>query len=241
MQTTYHHLVPLSWNLGALTSWNLLGHSRPVTGLIYLYYECVFVTLFIQHAGRVRHVILSSMTRPHFATIFHKGLDFKKFGHRMHVSIFSATLSETFLILKRIRWDIMVQVHRYYGTVTQVLWYRYTGFMVQVHRYYGTGTQVLWYSYTDIMVQVHRYYGTGTRVLWYMYTDIMVQVHRYYGTGTRVLWYRYKGIMVQVHWYYGTGTQVLWYRYAGIHVKYALFFSGFKENLIFSAYCRKIM
>ena len=32
----YHHLVPLSWHLGTLTSWNPLGHSRPVTGLIYL-------------------------------------------------------------------------------------------------------------------------------------------------------------------------------------------------------------
>jgi len=26
----------MSWNLGTLTSWNPLGHSRPVTGLIYL-------------------------------------------------------------------------------------------------------------------------------------------------------------------------------------------------------------
>jgi hypothetical protein len=34
--TTYHHPVPLSWNLGTLTSWNPLGHSRPVTGLLYL-------------------------------------------------------------------------------------------------------------------------------------------------------------------------------------------------------------
>ena len=28
--------MPLSWNLGTLTSWNPLGHSRPVTGLILL-------------------------------------------------------------------------------------------------------------------------------------------------------------------------------------------------------------
>jgi len=34
--TTYHHPVPLSQNLGTLTSWNPLGHSRPVMGLIYL-------------------------------------------------------------------------------------------------------------------------------------------------------------------------------------------------------------
>ena len=33
----YHHPVPLSCNLGTLTSWNPLGHSRPVTGLLYLY------------------------------------------------------------------------------------------------------------------------------------------------------------------------------------------------------------
>ena len=33
----YHYPVPLPWNLGTLTSWNPLGHSRPVTGLLYLY------------------------------------------------------------------------------------------------------------------------------------------------------------------------------------------------------------
>jgi len=35
--TTYHQPVPLSRNLGTLTSWNPLGLSRPVTGLLYLY------------------------------------------------------------------------------------------------------------------------------------------------------------------------------------------------------------
>jgi hypothetical protein len=39
--TTLHHPVPLSWNLGTLTSWNSLGHSRHVTGLIYLTMCCV--------------------------------------------------------------------------------------------------------------------------------------------------------------------------------------------------------
>ena len=33
----YHHPVPLSRNLGTLNSWNPLGLSRPVTGLIYLF------------------------------------------------------------------------------------------------------------------------------------------------------------------------------------------------------------
>jgi len=35
--TTYHHPVPLSRNMGTLNSWNPLGHSRPVKGLLYLY------------------------------------------------------------------------------------------------------------------------------------------------------------------------------------------------------------
>ena len=34
---TYHHPVPLSCNLGTLNSWNPLGHSKPVMGLLYLY------------------------------------------------------------------------------------------------------------------------------------------------------------------------------------------------------------
>jgi len=33
----YHHPVPLLWNLGTLTSWIPLGHSRAVTGLPFLF------------------------------------------------------------------------------------------------------------------------------------------------------------------------------------------------------------
>ena len=39
--TTYHHPGPLSRNLGVLTSWNPLGLSRPVMGLLYLF--CLFL------------------------------------------------------------------------------------------------------------------------------------------------------------------------------------------------------
>jgi hypothetical protein len=35
----YHHPVPLSRYLGTLISWSPLGHSRPVTGLLYLLIE----------------------------------------------------------------------------------------------------------------------------------------------------------------------------------------------------------
>ena len=41
----YHHPVPLLRNLGALTSWNPLGLSRPVMGLLYLY---LFIKLHIE-------------------------------------------------------------------------------------------------------------------------------------------------------------------------------------------------
>ena len=47
--TTDHHPLPLSRNLGTLTSWNPLGHSRPVTGLIYHYLllHFAFSTMYI--------------------------------------------------------------------------------------------------------------------------------------------------------------------------------------------------
>ena len=37
---TYHHPVPLSRNMGDLTSWNPLGLSRPVMGPLYLFALC---------------------------------------------------------------------------------------------------------------------------------------------------------------------------------------------------------
>jgi hypothetical protein len=40
---TYHHPVPLSRNLGTLTSWNPLGHSRQVTGLLYLTFIIIII------------------------------------------------------------------------------------------------------------------------------------------------------------------------------------------------------
>ena len=51
--TTFHHPVPLARNLGALTSWNPLGLSRPVTGQIYLYLYIIleYVVLDIFYLG----------------------------------------------------------------------------------------------------------------------------------------------------------------------------------------------
>ena len=43
--TTNHHSVPLSRSLGTLTSWNPLGLSRPVMGLLYLYLVLTIVSV----------------------------------------------------------------------------------------------------------------------------------------------------------------------------------------------------
>ena len=47
----YHLPVPLSWNLGILTSWNRLGHFRPVTGLLYLTWEVFAFSIVNVHLG----------------------------------------------------------------------------------------------------------------------------------------------------------------------------------------------
>jgi hypothetical protein len=39
--------VPLSRNLGILTSWNPVGHFRPVMGLLYLLYTLFSFTVII--------------------------------------------------------------------------------------------------------------------------------------------------------------------------------------------------
>ena len=74
------------------------------------YFECVW----IQHAMRMRRVVLSSMACPavqYFSTLSHKRQDFrrkKKFTeHIMYVLISSRILSETFLILRRTELDMI--------------------------------------------------------------------------------------------------------------------------------------
>jgi hypothetical protein len=39
--------VPLPKHLGTLTSWNPLGHSRPVTGLLYLFYLIIIAASLV--------------------------------------------------------------------------------------------------------------------------------------------------------------------------------------------------
>jgi hypothetical protein len=52
--TTYHNPVPLSRNLGTLTSWNPVGHSRPVMRLLYLYLYSHSRRNFLHHAANTQ-------------------------------------------------------------------------------------------------------------------------------------------------------------------------------------------
>jgi hypothetical protein len=76
----------------------------------------VSVALVIQHAKRMRRIILSSvacLAVPYFSTLSHKrhGFHKKVIEHNICVLIFSTTLFETFLILARIQRDIIINVH----------------------------------------------------------------------------------------------------------------------------------
>jgi hypothetical protein len=70
------------------------------------YSECVSVVLVIQHAKRMRHIILSSvdcLVLLYFSTLSDKRHEFYEnvFEPKLSVLIFSANLCETFLALRR--------------------------------------------------------------------------------------------------------------------------------------------
>jgi hypothetical protein len=81
-----------------------------------MYYILRVSALIIQHAVRMRRMILSSvacLTLPHFSTLRHNRHDFRKkvIEYKLCVLIFSTAFSEIFLILRRIRRDIIINVH----------------------------------------------------------------------------------------------------------------------------------
>ena len=93
------------------------NHSCRGKAITIIYYECIFVLLFIQHAKCMRHIISSvaSPTLPHFSTLSHQRQipKNKKLLHIKCVFLFSLQiLSETFLTVRRIQRDTIINVRR---------------------------------------------------------------------------------------------------------------------------------
>jgi hypothetical protein len=81
------------------------------------YSLCKLLALVIRHAECIRLSIFLSVACPalqKFPALSHKRYDFRKnvIEYKICVLMFSATLCETFLILKRINLDCIINIHR---------------------------------------------------------------------------------------------------------------------------------
>jgi hypothetical protein len=89
-------------------------HFWRAKATIVTYSECVFIALAIQHAKRMRFIILSSVASlapPHFSALSHKRKDGrKKLLNVKRVLISCTVLSEIILNLREIQRDIVINV-----------------------------------------------------------------------------------------------------------------------------------
>jgi hypothetical protein len=118
------------------------------------YSECVFVAIVIQHAMRMRPILLSSvacLAQPYVSTLSHKRHDFreKAIEPKICVLTFSTTFVCNILILRRIERDI-INVHRSSCTKCPLFlsdfnetWTLVTDFR-KLHKYQISWTSVQW-------------------------------------------------------------------------------------------------
>jgi len=96
---------------------HLYNHCCSGKAVSITYSECVSVVLVIQHAKCMCHIILLSVACPavpYFSTLFHKQNDFEKkiyILYKMCVLIFITTFAWNILILRRIYWCTVINVH----------------------------------------------------------------------------------------------------------------------------------
>jgi hypothetical protein len=93
--------------------------------VVITYFECVCVALVIQHAERVRRVILSSVTclaPSYFSTLSHTRHDIRGEKYRIKICVdFLYYFSEIFFFLKKIQEDIIIKTYRSSCEVVVVL------------------------------------------------------------------------------------------------------------------------
>jgi len=112
--------VPLSRNLGALTSWNPLGHSRPVTGLLYL---TAIVRSLNELVHRVRPEIADTWMLHHDNAPCHTAISVNEFLAKKVISVvpqppYSPDLSPCeFFLFPKLKFHLK---GRHFGTVDNI-------------------------------------------------------------------------------------------------------------------------
>jgi hypothetical protein len=113
------NLMTEIWECLSNTNFNVLcNHCCRGKAISIAYCEFVSVALVIQHAKRMRRIILSSvacLAVPYFSTLSHKRHDFRGKNLLNIKCVFWFCLQilyEILLILRRIERDIIINVHR---------------------------------------------------------------------------------------------------------------------------------
>jgi hypothetical protein len=95
-----------------------LNYSCGGIAISVTYSECVYVALVMQHATRMRRIILSSAASPYFSTLSKKRYNFKKMNTKC---VFLQILTERPLILKKIQRNITINLRMSLGKVSVIL------------------------------------------------------------------------------------------------------------------------